>query len=113
VVETEYALSLPTTSFAPGSYVFTALNKGRVAHSLQITGSGFSAASRTLDPGQSANLNVTLKEGTYDVFCPIDGHRSLGMNAQITVGGSAASAGSSSVTTAAATTSGAASRGGY
>ena len=34
----------------------------------------------TSTPGQSADLQVTLQDGSYDLFCPIDSHKSLGMN---------------------------------
>jgi len=32
---------------------------------------------------------VTLpKAGTYEIYCPVDGHKGLGMKGTITVGGS-------------------------
>ena len=43
-------------------------------------------------PG-TQNLTVTLKNGKYDFFCSVPGHKALGMNADVTVGPSAASAG--------------------
>jgi plastocyanin len=85
VDETEFRLAVSTTSFTAGAYTFTAVNQGKVAHSLEITGPGVNAQTATLTPGQSAELHVTLQAGSYDLFCPIDSHKSLGMNQEITV----------------------------
>jgi plastocyanin len=90
VNETEFHLALSTASFRPGAYTFTAVNKGTIAHSLEITGPGVDAQTPTLEPGQSAGLHVTLEAGSYDLFCPIDSHKSLGMNQEISVGGATA-----------------------
>ena len=32
---------------------------------------------------------MTLKKGAYDIDCPVPGHKALGMNVNITVGGAA------------------------
>jgi plastocyanin len=87
VGEVEFKLILSTTSFSPGHYTFKTVNQGKIVHSLEITGPGVRATTPNLQPGQSANLDVTLQAGQYDLFCPIDSHKSLGMNAEITVGG--------------------------
>ncbi len=87
VGETEFKLALSATSFTPGAYTFKAVNNGHIVHSLEITGpGGVNAVTADLNPGQSADLHVTLQSGSYDLFCPIDSHKSLGMNAEITVG---------------------------
>jgi plastocyanin len=93
VGETEFKLAVSMSSFNPGAYTFRAVNNGKVVHSLQITGPGVNATTPDLQPGQSADLNVTLQNGSYDLFCPIDSHKSLGMNQEITVGGSGAASG--------------------
>lgn len=92
---TEYHIALSTQTFAPGTYTFVAKNAGQVGHALEIDGPGVNDQ-RTpgdLQPGQSANLTVTLSAGTYDVFCPVPGHKSLGMDATITVSGSGSGSG--------------------
>jgi uncharacterized cupredoxin-like copper-binding protein len=93
VGETEFKLAVSTSSFNPGAYTFRAVNNGKVVHSLEITGPGVNATTPDLQPGQSADLKVTLQTGSYDVFCPIPGHKALGMNQEITVGGSGATTG--------------------
>lgn len=87
VVETEYHLAFSSLTFTAGEYTFTAENKGQIVHALAVTGPGVSATTPDLNPGETANLVVTLKAGSYDVFCPIPGHKALGMNQEITVTG--------------------------
>ena len=66
------------------------MNKGQTTHALMISGPGIPMAmTKDLSPGQSAKLTVTFKKGAYDIDCPIPGHKALGMNVNITVGGAA------------------------
>ena len=88
-VETDFHIALSKTSFSPGRYTFVAQNKGGVTHSLEITGPGLSGAKASnISPGHSTKLTVTFKKGAYDIFCPIPGHKAMGMNVDIVVGGS-------------------------
>jgi uncharacterized cupredoxin-like copper-binding protein len=110
VGETEYKLALSTDSFTAGSYTFTAVNNGKIVHSLEIDGPGVHAVTADIEPGQSASLSVQLQSGKYDVFCPIPGHKALGMNAEISVaagsgGASPASGGSTPASSTPSTTS--------
>ena len=86
-LETDFHIALSRHSFGPGKYVFDAENKGHVTHSLEITGPGLKhPTTKNLSPGQSAKLTVTFKKGAYDVFCPVPGHKALGMNVNLKVG---------------------------
>jgi uncharacterized cupredoxin-like copper-binding protein len=109
VGETEYKLALSTDSFTAGPYTFTAVNNGKIVHALEIDGPGVHAVTGDIEPGQSASVSVQLEPGKYDVFCPIPGHKALGMNAEITVtagsGGGASGSASTSPSTAQSTTS--------
>ena len=96
-VETDFHIALSKSSFKPGKYVFHAVNKGHTTHALMITGPGIKMAmTKDISPGQSTTLAVTLKKGAYDIDCPIPGHKALGMNVNINVGGAAATSGSTS-----------------
>jgi plastocyanin len=99
VHETEYKLNPNAISLAkPGTYVFKAVNAGTIAHALAITGNGVNSSISAIDPGSSGTLKVTLlKAGTYQIYCPVDGHKGLGMKGKVTVGGSG-SAGSGTST---------------
>jgi plastocyanin len=83
---TEFHITLSRSTFSPGSYTFVAKNNGKIVHALAITGPGANKRTGSLSPGQSAKLTVTFKKGsTYDVFCPVPGHKALGMNVNVRV----------------------------
>ena len=82
VTESEYKIALPSlTSLAPGTYTFVVKNDGKVAHNL-VVGTKTTAL---IPPGETAELTVPLEAGTVSLFCSVDGHRQLGMNATISV----------------------------
>jgi hypothetical protein len=99
--ESEFKIVLSRRSFAPGSYQFVAVNKGKVAHSLEINGPGVSheRIAGTIMPGKSKSLIIKFSNGSYQVFCPVDGHKALGMNIKITVGSGTLGAATSTTTT--------------
>ncbi|MCC9307812.1 copper-binding protein [Kitasatospora sp. RB6PN24] len=111
VTEKEYSLGLSQTQFTPGSYTFVADNAGTVAHALAISGPGVSLTQTpTISPGGKAQFTVTLQQGGYELWCPVDSHKALGMDTHIQVG----AAGSASPTAGgAATTSSGTTGGGY
>lgn len=87
VSETDFALRLSQTTFTPGTYTFVAENAGRTPHSLAISGPGVATTETdVLQPGETARLTVTLREGEYELWCPVGNHRGLGMDARIQVG---------------------------
>jgi uncharacterized cupredoxin-like copper-binding protein len=76
-----------------GTYTFKVTNKGHVGHALEIEGQGVEQKTGTIDPGKTASLEIDLaKAGSYEVYCPIDDHKSKGMKASLTVGAAAAPA---------------------
>lgn len=85
--ETEFHIALSMKSFSPGTYKFTAVDKGHLQHNLVINGPGVNQAKTAglLSPGQSASVTVTLSKGSYDIFCGVPGHKAQGMNVEITV----------------------------
>ncbi|MGT2531804.1 plastocyanin/azurin family copper-binding protein [Streptomyces nojiriensis] len=87
---TDFHIALSRTTFAPGAYAFVAKNDGRHDHALEIEGPSGEHLTKTLSPGASDTVTVTLAPGSYEVYCPVDGHRDLGMKTEITVGGTGA-----------------------
>ncbi|MBN0047463.1 copper-binding protein [Streptomyces actuosus] len=86
----DFHIKLSTERFTAGTYTFTAKNTGNHDHALVVQGPGGQNRSKTVSPGESTALTVTLKSGTYEVYCPIDGHKDLGMKTAVTVGGAPA-----------------------
>jgi uncharacterized cupredoxin-like copper-binding protein len=91
IKETDFKLAPAQVNVAStGSVTFEAANDGQVDHALEVEGNGVEEETDTISPGSSAKLTVDLsKPGTYEVYCPIDNHRQMGMEATLTVGGSA------------------------
>jgi plastocyanin len=85
--ETEYKIVLSRASLKPGTYSFVAVNKGKIAHSLAVNGPGVAhkRITGTIPPGSSKTLTITLRKGSYDVYCPVDGHKALGMDRKVSV----------------------------
>src|SRR5215213_3580336 len=96
IKETEMKLSPSTVTLSkPGTYAFKAENKGSAEHSLEIEGKGVKSKGgevgeakleQTLNPGQNSVLRVTFQEpGTYEMYCPVIGHRLAGMKGEVVV----------------------------
>ena len=85
---TDFHLALSRQSPTPGTYTFLALNAGQTEHALVIAGPDV-AGQRTpiLQPDQSARLTATLQPGSYELYCPVDGHKADGMDTYLTVPG--------------------------
>lgn len=92
VTESEYRLQLSAMRLKAGQTTFDVINKGHIAHSLEIDGPGVSdkRISGTIAPGSSSQLTVRLQHGSYELYCPVDGHKGLGMDVHVTVGSGAA-----------------------
>jgi uncharacterized cupredoxin-like copper-binding protein len=90
-IETDFHIALSQKTFKAGTYTFVAVNKGKTTHALAITGPGLhNASTADIGPGQQVKLTVTLKSGSkYDIYCPVPGHKMLGMNMNVKVSGTA------------------------
>jgi uncharacterized cupredoxin-like copper-binding protein len=96
IKETEFKLSPSSVTLSkPGTYKFKAENKGTTQHSLELEGKGIKSEGseegeakleQALNPGQSGVLTVTFeKPGTYEMYCPVDGHEQMGMKGEVVV----------------------------
>jgi len=96
VVLSEKEFSITPSSIAltkTGTYTFKVRNNGHIGHALEVEGHGVEQKTGTIDPGKTATLQVDLaKAGSYEVYCPIDDHKNMGMKASLTVGAAAAPA---------------------
>jgi uncharacterized cupredoxin-like copper-binding protein len=102
VSETEFKLTPSTLDVQnAGAVTVTVKNDGTTAHALVIEGPTGETKTGTIPPGKTATLKAGLKAGTYQMYCPIDGHRAMGMKGEVKVagggnGGSGSSGGGSS-----------------
>jgi uncharacterized cupredoxin-like copper-binding protein len=84
------------TTLAAGTYTFHVSNSGPASHNLTIDGPGVSdATTGTFSAGGTADLTVTLTDGTYEFYCSVPGHKQLGMDDTVTVGTGGSGGGSS------------------
>jgi uncharacterized cupredoxin-like copper-binding protein len=83
VSETEFKITLPTTSFKGGKITFNVKNAGKIPHDLAVKGT--SDKTKLIQAGGTAELAVTLKPGTYELYCTVPGHEAAGMKQNITV----------------------------
>jgi plastocyanin len=83
-----YSITLASMPTAPGTYTFNVTDKGPSSHNLTISGPGVSdQTTGTFDSSDGTKtLTVTLKNGSYDFFCSVPGHKALGMNVQVMIG---------------------------
>ncbi len=87
IKETDFKLNPSDPSVKAGNVTFDVSNDGATTHSLEVEGpNGDQTLKTDLAPGDSGALTVDLsKPGKYTFYCPIDSHRQMGMEGQITV----------------------------
>src|SRR4051794_6811323 len=89
VSETEFKLdpANPSVSKA-GTVSIRVTNDGTITHALEVEGPNGEAKTQSIQPGKSATLKADpSKAGTYEWYCPIDGHKAQGMKGEIKVAG--------------------------
>jgi uncharacterized cupredoxin-like copper-binding protein len=95
ISETEFSLDPSSVEVSePGTVTFEVTNNGQIAHALEVEGMGVEDETESIEPGQSATLTVELNEaGSYEMYCPIDDHKDMGMEGTVQVGGSSGAGG--------------------
>lgn len=83
VTESEFKIALASTKLKAGKITFDVKNGGKIEHDLAIK--GMSEKTKLIPAGSTAELTVTLKTGTYELYCSVPGHEAAGMKLNITV----------------------------
>jgi plastocyanin len=85
----EWKVELSARTIAASTVTFTIANDGTIPHAFEVEGQGIEQKTAVIQPGSSATLTLTLKPGSYEVYCPVgeDSHKKLGMQARLTVVG--------------------------
>ena len=91
VTLTEWKVELARDTVPAGPVTFRLSNKGTVTHGFYVRGEGVDKGSREVAAGASGTFSVTLKPGTYEVFCPMsdNSHKAAGMVKTLVVTGAA------------------------
>jgi plastocyanin len=82
VKESEFKI-VASKEFNPGEITFDVQNEGKIPHDLAVK--GMPEKTKLIPPGGSTALTVTLKAGTYELYCTVPGHEAAGMKLNITV----------------------------
>jgi uncharacterized cupredoxin-like copper-binding protein len=77
----EWKVDLARDTVAAGPVTFRVKNFGSMSHAFHVDGQGVEKETLPIAAGQSASLTVTLKPGTYEVYCPMSDqtHKKAGM----------------------------------
>jgi plastocyanin len=68
-----------------GNVTITMDNPSPVAHAVAVEGNGVDKDGATVTMGGKSTVTVNLKPGTYEFYCPVDGHKAAGMKGVLTV----------------------------
>ena len=82
------ALKFTTTTLhaKAGKVTLEMMNPSSVPHNIAVEGNGVDKDSPTVaNQGQTSQVSVTLKKGTYEFYCPVDGHKAAGMKGTLIV----------------------------
>jgi plastocyanin len=76
-----------TLSAKAGKVTLTLANPSGngLPHAIAIEGNGLDRDGATAQPGGTSSVTATLRAGTYTFYCPVDGHRSQGMEGKLIV----------------------------
>lgn len=89
----DYTISLVDYKLVPaeidaeaGTIVLCAKNDGKAPHDLAVRDDSDKVLGRTevLDPGEQDQFSLELNAGTFNIFCSVAGHESLGMKGTLT-----------------------------
>ena len=85
--ETEYSISPMTQTLKAGTHTFEVQNVGQFPHDLHVAEPDGTEVwgSTVIKAGGSGEFTVTLKPGTYIIWCAVNAHRALGMQGTLDV----------------------------
>src|SRR3954452_20531910 len=67
-----------------GKVTITMDNPSPVPHAIAVEGNGVDKDGKTVGMGGKSTISVSLKPGTYEFYCPVDGHKAAGMKGTLT-----------------------------
>ena len=68
-----------------GKVTVTFNNPSSVPHAVEIEGNGVETETETVTASKAPPIEVDLKPGTYEFYCPVGGHEEAGMKGTLTV----------------------------
>ena len=74
-----------TTTRGKATITLTNPSGSGLKHGLEVEGHGIEKRAKNIGPGKTSSVTVRLKAGTYQFYCPVDGHKAAGMKGKIVV----------------------------
>ena len=83
----EWKVEVSAATVPAGPVVFHVANAGQIEHAFEVEGKGLEQVSGPIAAGAEGMLNVTLKPGRYELYCPVGNgaHKQAGMKTTIKV----------------------------
>jgi len=87
VTLSEWKVELSRDTVRAGAVTFRVNNTGQVTHGFHVRGDGIDKGTREIPARQVESLTMTLRPGTYEVFCPMSegSHKQAGMARKLVV----------------------------
>src|ERR1041385_5924649 len=87
VTLSEWKVDMNRDTVKAGSVTFRVKNGGTIVHALHVDGQGGDKETPQIPADQSPSLTVTLKPGTYELYCPMsdETHKKSGMARKLVV----------------------------
>jgi uncharacterized cupredoxin-like copper-binding protein len=76
-----------TAKRGKATIVLTNPSSSGLKHGIEVEGHGIEKRAKNVGPGHKTSVTVRLKKGTYQFYCPVDGHKAAGMKGKIVVSG--------------------------
>jgi plastocyanin len=76
----------PQLKTLAGTVQIVMTNPSSVPHNVAIKGHGVDTKGKIVRNGGRSTVTATLKAGTYEFYCSVDGHEQAGMKGKLIVG---------------------------
>jgi plastocyanin len=68
-----------------GKVTLVMANPSGIPHAVGVEGKGVDKHGKTVQKGGTSTVSANLKAGTYEFYCPVDGHKAAGMEGKLVV----------------------------
>jgi uncharacterized cupredoxin-like copper-binding protein len=88
IKEKEFKLIPKTAHARKGRVTITVRNTGTIVHALEVEHGGARGSdvkTRRIRPGHTATLTLHLKRGHFEMYCPVDHHKQMGMKGTLVI----------------------------
>jgi uncharacterized cupredoxin-like copper-binding protein len=87
VIAREFAYEPKEFTARSGEMIFSVQNAGAIEHNFLIDDPAKKTVAKiaVISPGEIEQVRVTLRAGTYAIYCDLPGHREAGMSAPLRV----------------------------